>query len=77
MSAKLYETKEELRESQKHVTELTNHITVLKIEIKALRLDNQQLRMRLLCDKCRTYLQGKLPGDTIVEYDCVKCIGIH
>ena len=77
LTYELYETQEKLTKSQKHVTKLTNHITLLKMEIEALRLDNKQLRMRLLCDQCRSYLQSKLPGDTIVEYDCAKCIGIH
>ena len=68
--------KEKLAESQKRVTYLTQRLAALEEEMKVLRRENTELRMPLLCDGCRTYLQSKHPGDTIEVYPCAKCIGI-
>ena len=61
----------------KKVTHLTLRLARLEEEIEDLRRENTELRIPLLCDACRTYLQSKLPGDTIEVCPCAKCIGIR
>lgn len=51
-------------------------VECLKGEIKALRLDNDQLRYELFCLTCRTYIDRKQPGDTILALAYPHCIGI-
>ena len=68
---------EKLVESQKRVTHLTLRLARLEEEIEDLRRENTELRIPLLCDTCRMYLQSKLPGDTIEVCPCAKCIGIR
>ena len=68
---------EKLVESQKRVTHLTLRLARLEEEIEDLRRENRELRIPLLCDTCRMYLQSKLSGDTIEVCPCAKCIGIR
>ena len=69
--------REKLVESQKRVTHLTRRLALLEEKIGDLRREDTELRIPLLCDTCRTYLQSKLPGDTIEVCPCAKCIGIR
>ena len=69
-------TKEKLLESEKRVTFLTQRLTLLEEELKEVRRENTELRMPLLCEGCKRYLQSKHPGDTIEVCPCAKCIGI-
>ena len=69
-------TKEKLLESEKRVAFLTQRLTLLEEELKELRRENTELRMPLLCEGCKRYLQSKHPGDTIEVCPCAKCIGI-
>ena len=68
---------EKLVESQKRVTHLTHRLALLEEELEDLRRENLELRIPLLCDTCRTYLQSKLPGDTVEVCPCAKCIGLR
>lgn len=47
-----------------------------KGELQALRLDNKHLRYQMLCSSCRSYLDGKQPGDTIECSPCPYCIAV-
>ena len=69
-------TREKLTESEKRVTFLTQCLAALEEEMKTVRRENTELRMPLLCEGCRRYLQSKHPGDTIEVSPCTKCIGI-
>ena len=68
--------KEKLLESETRVTFLTQRVAALEEELKEVRRENTELRMPLLCEKCRWYLQSKHPGDTIEVCPCANCIGI-
>ena len=69
-------SQQKLLKSEKQVTFLTKQLQTLEEELKDVRRDNTNLRMRLLCDACKTYLLSKHPGDTIECYPCPHCIGI-
>ena len=68
--------KEKLLESEKRVTSLTQRIAALKEEMKEVRRENTELRMPLLCEKCRRYLQSKHPGDTIEVCPCANFVPV-
>ena len=69
-------SQQKLFENEKQVTFLTKQLQRLEEELKEVRRENTDLRMPLLCESCKRYLQSKHPGDTIEICPCVHCIGI-
>ena len=49
----------------------------LKDQCLPLRLKNDSLRYTMLCQDYRHYVDSKRPGDTVEEYSCPSCIGVH
>ena len=69
-------SQDELRKSEKQVIFLTKQVNILEEELKDVRKDNFKLRLKLLCDACKTYLLSKHPGDTVECSPCTHCVGI-
>ena len=55
-------SQQKLLESEKQVTFLTKQLNRLEEELKEVRRENTDLRMPLLCEGCKRYLQSKHPG---------------
>ena len=72
----MYQCKDQLERTRATLQRKEQLMDTMKGELQALRLDNKHLRYQMLCSSCRSYLDGKQPGDTIECSPCPYCIAV-